>query len=104
MKTMYALLACVLLISPVVCGCAGEETPQVSSADEIVNAFKGNLKVVADTGEGGSGLDVLRSEFELLQQQAPEKAQAIEKDYQALMTASKPEDRKSLATKIMNAL
>ena len=33
-----------------------------------------------------------------------EKAQAIEKDYQALMTASKPEDRKSLATKIMNAL
>ncbi len=104
MKTLFALLACLFLISPLASGCSGEETPQASSADEIISGFKDNLKVVVDTGEGGSGLDLLRSQYELLQQQAPQKAKAVEQDFQKLMTTSKPDERKSAATKIMNAL
>ncbi|MFH1302906.1 MAG: hypothetical protein ABIK07_17730 [Planctomycetota bacterium] len=104
MKYIYTLLTCLILICPITSGCSGEATPKVPSSAEIIASFKANLKMIADTGEGGSGMDVLKTDFEELKKQAADKAQAVEKDFQSLLKAAKPEDRKSLATKIMNAL
>ncbi|WP_339734501.1 hypothetical protein [uncultured Gimesia sp.] len=104
MKSLNALLLCLILICPVASGCSGEAAPQVPSSAEIVASLKANLQLVVDTGEGGSGLDILRTEFEELKTQAPDKAQAIENDFQALLNTSKSENRKSLATKIIGAL
>lgn len=101
MKSLFVLLTGLALILPVMTGCSGEAEPEVPTSAAIIASFKSNLQVVVDTGEGGSGLDVLRSDFEELQKQAPEKAAAVEKDYQSLMKAGKPEDRKTLAAKII---
>jgi len=104
MKSFFALLTGLALILPVMTGCSGESEPEVPTSAAIIASFKSNLQVVVDTGEGGSGLDVLRNDFEELQKQAPEKASAVEKDYKSLMTASKPEERKTLAAKIISGL
>ncbi|EDL60642.1 hypothetical protein [Gimesia maris] len=104
MKLLFALLTGLALMFPVMTGCSGEAEPEVPSSAAIIASFKSNLQVVVDTGEGGSGLDVLRADFEELQKQAPEKASAVQKDYESLMTASKPEDRKTLAGKIIAGL
>ncbi len=104
MKSLFALLTGLALLLPVMTGCSSEAAPEAPSSAAIIGSFKSNLQVVVDTGEGGSGLDVLRSDFEELQKQAPEKASAVEQDYNSLMKAAKPEDRKTLAAKIIAGL
>jgi len=104
MKFIYTLLTCLILICPIACGCSGEDTPKVSTSAEVIASLKTNLQLIVDTGEGGSGLEILKTDFEKLKKQAPEKAQAIEKNFQSLLKAAKPDDRKSLATKIIGTL
>ena len=79
----------------------------LTDGDRVLGALAGqayDLLLLDLNLPGRSGLDVLRSDFEELQKQAPEKASAVEKDYQSLMTASKPEDRKTLAANIIAGL
>lgn len=78
------------------------EAPSPPTGSALVEAFKADLTSIATHGEGGSALDEFRSHFELLQQEDPAKADAIQKDFKALMSATTPEKRKELAQKIQS--
>lgn len=104
MKRVLNLVFCLTLMSSLISGCSGESEPAAPTSDAIVSTLKADLKLIVETGEGGSGLEMLRTSFEELKKQAPEKAQAVESDFQELLKTPKPETRKSLASKIIDSL
>lgn len=96
-----------LLLSAALVGCGGTPPDKVDaprSSSQLVTALKTDLGAVAQSGEGGSGLDSIRSAFNDLKAQEPEKAKAIEKDIDALLKTSKPDDRKKHAAAAAAAL
>lgn len=96
-----------ILVSAALVGCGGPPPDKVDeprSSSQLVTALKTDLGAVAQTGEGGSGLDSIRSAFNDLKAQEPAKATAVEKDIDALLKTSKPEDRKKHAAAAAAAL
>lgn len=101
-RSLLALFIATLL------GCSGqpaiEPAPADKSTEQLVQSIKSDLGGIAATGEGGSGLDSIRFAFEALKEKDAAKAGAVEKDVQALLKTAKPEERKTLATKISSQL
>ncbi len=96
-----------LLLSAALVGCGGPPPDKVDeprSAGQLVTNLKADLEAAAKFGEGGSGLDSIRSAFNDLKTQDPAKAKTVEKDIEALLKATKPEDRKKHAAAAAAAL
>lgn len=85
--------------------CGGTRVPPPApSGSALIQSFKTQLNAVAETGEGGSGLDGLRNDFELIEKESPQEASGIKEDLQNLLRASTPEKRKELAAVILKKM
>lgn len=96
-----------LLLSVALVGCGGpppDKVEQPKSADQLVTNLKNDLGAVAQSGEGGSGLDSIRFAYNDLKTKDAAKAKAVEKDIEALLKTGKVEDRKKHAAAAAAAL
>ena len=101
-SSLFGLFVCVALV-----GCGGppaDKVEQPKSADQLVTNLKADLGAIAQSGEGGSGLDSIRFAFNDLKTKDAAKAKAAEKDIEALLKTSKPDDRKKHAAAAAAAL
>jgi len=99
------LPAMCLILSVSLTACRkSNEPPPPPTGSALIETIKTELGGIATHGEGGSALDEFTNHVELLQKENPAKAEAIQKDFKDLMSASTPEKRKELAKKIQGEL
>ena len=104
MKSFFAATLCMAFFPAVFTGCSGDTPKPAPVVAPGLESFKAALGNVAATGEGGSGLESLRTQFAELQKIDAPKATSVESDLQALLKATQPEERKTLANKILQKL
>ena len=108
MKTYYWPVLLLALGSLFCDGCTNSRPEPVPEADKSTEQIIENLKTaldgVVEFGEGGSGLDSIRSDFELLKEADAKKAELIQEDVQSLIATDSSEERKSLARSILDKL
>ncbi len=96
------LLVLVTLLA--VLGCASEsvtvDTPPTSEATVIKDALAG----VAETGELGSGMMMVRDGLEKMESTDPEKAEKVSQAVEELKALSTPAERKAKAEEIIGLL
>jgi hypothetical protein len=102
-RQMVVLLvsAAVLLIA----GCGGPKSEKVKPPSVTpAEAAKTALKEIADSGQVGSGADVIKQSLEKLKGTDAAKADALLKDYETLIKTQNPDAVKAKATEMMGKL
>ncbi len=98
--------AALLIVVALVCGCSGSpgaKPVKVAPPSPAENA-KITLKEFAETGQVGSGLMLVRENFEAIQKTDPAKGGELLKELDGLSKAKNPDEVKAKAKALMDKL
>lgn len=104
LRSMIAMaLSAVVLLAV---GCSGGPKSERITPKTVppAEAAKAALKEIAESGQVGSGADMIRENFEKLKATDAAKAEALLKDCEALMKLQDPQAAKAKAKEMMDKL